>query len=337
MTTRYNRFFDRFLRCSLSIGLIVVLNSCSYFSTSKQTTHHSIASNKSQQEVAPKDEVVELLIEETATIPPTETTIASTPIASIENSLQSEVSSSALPIVTSTPNPKLFGKQPERDQAQSWYYMKRGKGNVPRFPITAWFKTEQHVKWVGQGKKVYLTFDNGADMGDIDRLIAALDNYQVKATFFITGTNMKKHPDEIKRLIADGQMVCNHSYTHHDFTAMTDEQILKELHDTEAVYEEITGEQGPKYFRYPYGKFTSHTLDLIATEGYTTVFWSTAMKDWLPRKNGAIDAYNDVMNNLHDGNVILMHQGSKDNVDALENILKTVIDAGYEFELMDKL
>jgi peptidoglycan-N-acetylmuramic acid deacetylase len=61
------------------------------------------------------------------------------------------------------------------------------------------------------------------------------------------------------------------------------------------------------------------------------------MKDWVPRVHGADDAYKDIMNNLHDGNVILMHQGSEDNIVALDKIIKGIKDAGYEFALVNGL
>jgi peptidoglycan-N-acetylmuramic acid deacetylase len=68
--------------------------------------------------------------------------------------------------------------------------------------------------------------------------------------------------------------------------------------------------------------------------GYASVFWSTAMKDWEPRKNGAEDPYNDITNNLHDGNIILMHQGSPENIEALDRIIKGIRNAGYELALL---
>jgi peptidoglycan-N-acetylmuramic acid deacetylase len=92
-----------------------------------------------------------------------------------------------------------------------------------------------------------------------------------------------------------------------------------------------------KFFRFPYGRYNMHALNLVSGMGYTSVFWSTAMKDWVPRKNGADDPYNDIMNNLHDGNIILMHQGSKENMEALDRICKAIKKAGYEFGTVNEL
>jgi peptidoglycan-N-acetylmuramic acid deacetylase len=220
----------------------------------------------------------------------------------------------------------------------SWYYMKQGKGKVPNFPKeTKSFTPEQKTVWVGTGKKVYLTFDNGGPMGDTKKLLQALKDNGVKATFFIAGYNLKAHPDFLKELIADGHLVANHTMSHKDMTKLTDDQVKKELSDFESLYKGITGKDQPKFFRFPYGIYNRHLLSLVADMGYKSVFWSTAMKDWVPRKNGANDAYNDIMNNLHDGNVILMHQGSDDNIAALDKIIKGIKEAGYGFGLVDEL
>jgi peptidoglycan-N-acetylmuramic acid deacetylase len=232
---------------------------------------------------------------------------------------------------TKTPIPAKTGDL----KALSWYYMKQGKGKVPNFAgETKSFTPAQKTVWVGTGKKVYLTFDNGGPMGDTKKLLKALKDNNVKATFFIAGYNLKTHAEFLKQLIADGHLVANHTMSHKDMNKLTDEQVTKEITDFANLYENLTGEKMQKYFRFPYGAYSKHLLSLVADLGYTSVFWSTAMKDWVPRKNGADDAYNDIMNNLHDGNVILMHQGSDDNIAALGRIIEGIKKAGYEFGLV---
>jgi peptidoglycan-N-acetylmuramic acid deacetylase len=222
--------------------------------------------------------------------------------------------------------------------ALSWYYMKKGKGKVPDFPKeTKTFTAEQKAIWVGTGKKVYLTFDNGGPMGDTAKLLKTLKENDVKATFFIAGYNLKAYPAFFKELAASGQLVANHTMSHKDMTALSDEQVKKEITDFEKLYKTTTGEELPKYFRFPYGAYNRHLLSLVSDMGYTSVFWSTAMKDWVPRTNGTDDTYNDIMNNLHDGNVILMHQGSTENIEALDRIIKAIKKEGYEFALVDEL
>lgn len=228
--------------------------------------------------------------------------------------------------------------KPQDREALSWYYMKKGAGKVPDFPKeTRTFPSEQKAVWVGTGKKVYLTFDTGGPMGDTELLLKSLKDNKVHASFFIAGYNLKKDPAFLKRLVADGHLVANHTMTHRDFNLLSDDDIRKEITDFEKLYKDITGQNVVKWFRFPYGRYNRHVLSLVSDMGYTSVFWSTAMKDWEPRKNGADDAYNDIMANLHDGNVILMHQGSKENIEALDKIIKGIKDKGYEFDTVDHL
>lgn len=224
-------------------------------------------------------------------------------------------------------------------KAVSWYYMKKKKGEVPNFPAeTKQMKPDEHkAVWVGEGKKVYMTIDVGGELLDYKTLLKALKDNEVKATFFVTGYNLKNNKDYIKLLLEEGHTVGNHTITHKDFTTLTDDQVKKEIADFEKLYKDITGQEQVKYFRFPYGNYSLHLLSLLADLGYTSYFWSTAMKDWEPRKNGADDAYNDIINNLHDGNIILMHQGSKENIEAMDRILKQIKAEGYEFGTLDEL
>lgn len=223
-------------------------------------------------------------------------------------------------------------------KAASWYYMKKKKGEVPGFPSEVkQLKPGQKAAWVGEGKKVYLTIDVGGELLDYKTLLQALKDNDVKATFFVTGYNLKNNPDYIKLLLEEGHTVGNHTITHKDFTTLTDEQVKQEVTEFEKLYKTITGQEPPKYFRFPYGTYSPHLLTLLSDLGYTSYFWSTAMKDWEPRKNGADDAYNDIIGNLHDGNVILMHQASKENIEAMDRILKEIKKEGYEFGTLSEL
>jgi len=239
-------------------------------------------------------------------------------------------------VASSTYQPKAAKPASANDRkAYSWYYMKKGKGKVPNFPgETKAYTEDMKALWVGTGKKVYLTIDTGGDLGDTKLLLKSLKDNDAKANFFIAGYNVKKAPDFVRQLVEDGHLVANHTMTHTDMNLQTDEQVKKEIQDYEKLYKEVTGKEIQPYFRFPYGRYNMHLLQMVSDMGYTSVFWSTAMRDWEPRKNGAEDPYNDIMNNLHDGNIILMHQGSKENIEALDRIIKGVREAGYEFALL---
>lgn len=210
--------------------------------------------------------------------------------------------------------------------------MKKKNNQVPDFPgDVKQLQPNQKAAWVGTGKKVYLTFDTGGEMGESDKLLDILRENEVKVTFFLVGYNVKQHKDFAKKVSDEGHLIGNHTMTHKDMTTMDDAAVKKELNDFSVLLEEATGKPPAPLFRFPYGKYSMHLLDMVSEMGYTSVFWSTAMRDWEPRKGGADDAYNDIMNGLHDGNIILMHQGSKENIEALDRIIKDVKAKGYEF------
>lgn len=249
-----------------------------------------------------------------------------------------------VPEPTAIPKPAVLGNYSKTKSVTgdrvpySWYYMKKKTGQVPDFPKeTKSLTKDQKAVWVGTGKKVYLTIDAGGPLIEVDLMLKSLKENGVKANFFISGNNIKKNPEYLKKVVADGHFVANHTMTHNDFNEMTDDQIRKEITDFEALYKKLTGKEVEKYFRFPYGHYNLHNLNLVSSMGYTSVFWSTAMRDWEPRANGAEDPYNDIMNNLHDGNVILMHQGSLENMQALARICKEIKKKGYEFGIVSEL
>lgn len=223
-------------------------------------------------------------------------------------------------------------------KAYSWYYMKNKEHKVPGFPgEVKGLSPNKKAVWVGTGKKVYLTFDTGGPMGESDKLLQILKDNDVKVTFFLVGYNVKAYPDFAKKVVEEGHTIGNHTMSHKDLTEISEEAALKEIDDFAALIKETTGKPVAQVFRFPYGKYSMRLLDLVSEKGYTSVFWSTAMRDWEPRAGGAEESYNDIMNGLHEGNIILMHQGSEENIEALDRIIKDVKKEGYTFAGLDEL
>jgi peptidoglycan-N-acetylmuramic acid deacetylase len=269
-------------------------------------------------------------------LPPSPIPASPTPVPS--PSSEARTSAKPSPTAAATAKPAPGGTAANERKALSWYYMRKGEGKVPGFPSDIrLYKPEHKVIYVGTGKKVYLTIDNGGAMGDYNRWLDILKEHDVKANFFIAGYNLKKAPDFLKRLVEEGHLVANHTMTHKDFTTLSDDQVREEIEEYAKLYKEMTGQEIQPYFRFPYGKYSLKLLDIVSEMGYTSVFWSTAMRDWEPRKNGWKDAHADILNNLHDGNVILMHQASEDNLEALDAIIRDVKERGYEFGLVSEI
>ncbi|MGB9808710.1 MAG: delta-lactam-biosynthetic de-N-acetylase [Caldanaerobacter sp.] len=185
-------------------------------------------------------------------------------------------------------------------------------------------------------KVVYLTFDEGYEAGYTPKILDVLKENQVKAAFFVTGPYVKGQQDLVKRMLAEGHIVGNHTVNHPSLPSLPDEKVKEEIIGLEKMFEDLTG-QKMKYFRPPRGEYSERTLYITKSLGYRTVFWSLAMADWQPLPGGPEESYNTVMKRLHPGAVILLHAVSKDNALALDRIIKSIKEEGYEFKTLDDI
>ncbi|MDA8337390.1 MAG: polysaccharide deacetylase family protein [Peptococcaceae bacterium] len=185
-------------------------------------------------------------------------------------------------------------------------------------------------------KKVYLTFDEGYEKGYTPGILDTLAKRRVPAAFFVTGHYVKKHPDLVKRMVAEGHIVGNHTMTHPSLRGLATGQIKAELDGVNEAFTALTG-QTMHYLRPPRGEYDENSLATASRLGYRTVFWSLAMADWLPLPGGPAESRATVTNRLHSGAIILLHAVSADNAAALDDILHDIKDAGYSFGTLDQL
>lgn len=193
--------------------------------------------------------------------------------------------------------------------------------------------------WIGSpGEKVvYLTFDEGYENGYTPQILDILKANDVKAAFFVTGHYLEAQPGLVKRMVEEGHIVGNHTDTHPSLPDVSDQQIKKELQEVERKFEAITGSKNMKYLRPPKGEYSERTLAVTREMGYHNIFWSMALVDWLPMEGGPEQAYRGVMDNLHNGALILLHAVSKDNTLALDRMVKDIKAQGYTFKTLDDL
>ncbi|WP_425340351.1 delta-lactam-biosynthetic de-N-acetylase [Ammoniphilus resinae] len=187
-------------------------------------------------------------------------------------------------------------------------------------------------------KELYLTFDNGYENGHTSKILDVLKEKKVPATFFVTGHYIKDQPDLLKRMVAEGHIIGNHSWSHPDITTVSNDKMSQELNRVRDEVTALTGQMEMLYLRTPRGIFSERTLAKSKELGYTNVFWSIAYKDWDPKNHkGWRYAYDNVMGQLHPGAVILLHAVSKDNADALGQIIDAARQQGYEFKSLDQM
>lgn len=187
-------------------------------------------------------------------------------------------------------------------------------------------------------KVLYLTFDCGYEYENLTaRVLDVLKEKKVPAAFFCTLDHISKEKEIISRMINEGHIVGNHSATHASFAQISREQMAKELESTENYLRENYG-YSSKFFRFPEGVYTENALDLVAGLGYVSVFWSVAYNDWnVNDVKGKDYAVETVMSRLHDGAIILLHSVSKDNADALGEIIDKARQQGYVFRALTEL
>lgn len=101
-------------------------------------------------------------------------------------------------------------------------------------------------------RQVALTFDDGPDLEYTPQILDVLKNNNVKATFFVVGNRAEAHPEIVRRMIAEGHEVANHSYNHANLPKMEAADFRRQLEQTDRILEPLIG-YSPKLFRPPYG------------------------------------------------------------------------------------
>ncbi|RWZ54429.1 LysM peptidoglycan-binding domain-containing protein [Halobacillus fulvus] len=187
-------------------------------------------------------------------------------------------------------------------------------------------------------KVVALTFDDGSDGTNISHILQTLSQYNVKATFFLTGSGTNNHPSSIRAIVNQGHEIGNHSYSHPDFTKLSSSQIASELKRTEDIIKQVTGVSTKPLFRAPFGAVNSNVLKAVGDAGYThTLHWNIDTLDWKGLTKNDITIR--VLNGIEPGSIILMHTGAGAGGTryALPDIIQELDALGYEFVTVSQL
>lgn len=178
---------------------------------------------------------------------------------------------------------------------------------------------------------IYLTFDEGYDFGLTTSVLDTLLEKQVKATFFITYDFAKQAPDTVQRMINEGHVVGNHSYTHVHYATIAPQEMgadLIKMHD----YVKNQFDYDMEYFRFPAGNFSEQALSVINQHGYKSVFWSFAYKDWITdQQPDPTESLEKLLNALCPGNIYLLHSVSSTNDKILGDFIDGAVSQGYTF------
>ncbi len=188
-------------------------------------------------------------------------------------------------------------------------------------------------------KVIYLTFDAGFENGNTPSILDTLKKHDVKAAFFLVGNYIVKEPGLVKRMVEEGHIVGNHTYNHPDMSKIADVESFKnELSSLEEAYKQATGQDMPKYYRPPQGKFNKENLKQANELGYKTIFWSLAYVDWYVDKQPTKEyAFSKLIPRIHPGAVVLLHSTSATNAEILDELLCKWKEEGYTFKTLNDL
>jgi len=225
--------------------------------------------------------------------------------------------------------------------AGSWGLSFRQEGQTPIGPAAADTLRKYDAVYVGNTEKpvLYLTFDSGYENGCTAKILDVLKKHDVKAAFFLVGNYIEKNPDLVRRMVQEGHIVGNHTMHHPDMSKISDPAAFeKELTQLEQLYEAVTGQKLPKYYRPPQGIYSEENLKQAQKLGYRTVFWSLAYVDWNnDSQPTAQQAFDKLLPRTHNGAVVLLHSTSKTNAEILDELLTKWKAMGYTFDSIEAL
>jgi len=200
---------------------------------------------------------------------------------------------------------------------------------------------------VSDGPRVALTFDAehpdrpAAIDGSTERILAALDRAQVRATFFVQSRWAKANPGLVRRIAGDGHLIGNHSKYHARMTLLSDDGLRTDVREAGETIAELAGVDPMPWFRCPFGDGhdDARVLGALDELGYRNVHWHVETEDWEPWRT-ATEVGNDTVAGAvkhGDGAVVLLHTWPLATADAVPVALEGFERAGASFATVDEL
>ena len=180
---------------------------------------------------------------------------------------------------------------------------------------------------------IALTFDDGPAAPD-NRILAALEAVGGRATFFMVGQNVKGHPDIIRRMVADGCELGNHSWSHPQLNKLSAGEVRSQINRTNDAIAAVAG-HGATVMRCPYGATGGSVKSVLGDMGYASILWSIDTLDWKTRN--ASSTVSSVLNNVKDGDIILMHSLYGATAEAVETMVPELVRRGYQLVTVSEL
>lgn len=189
-------------------------------------------------------------------------------------------------------------------------------------------------------KQIALTFDDAPDTTYTPQVLDILKKYKVRATFFLIGSQAQKHPAIVKRIVQEGHVIGNHSYSHPLFTKLSQTGFQDQIEQTGHILKPLIGYM-PKLIRPPYGEIKESQLLWASEKGYLIVNWNVDSLDW--KQLGEAQVTSNILNHVTAGSIVLQHSGGgasqnlKGTVQALPRVIEALQAKGYRIVTLPEL
>lgn len=187
------------------------------------------------------------------------------------------------------------------------------------------------IVWQKEEKKVAITFDDGPNAKTTTVLLDGLKARGVRASFFVIGERAKEQPELILRMSKEGHLIGNHTYSHMQLNALSENQACSQVKAANDVIKEITGND-VIYLRPPYGEW-SHKKD--CPQNMIPVYWDVDPLDW--KRTDVEGIATDILQQVEPGDIILLHDIYETSVEAAFLVIDELVRQGYEFVTVDEL
>lgn len=182
---------------------------------------------------------------------------------------------------------------------------------------------------------IALTFDDGPHVTNTPRLLNMLRERNIKATFFVVGKCAQEYPHLVRRILAEGHEIGNHTWTHRSLPTLSEASAHDELMKTAKAVEDASGYH-IRLMRPPYGATSLRVKKMCYDEfGYPTILWDVDPFDW--KRPGASIVKNRILAGTRPGSIILCHDIHQQTIDAMPDTLDTLLSKGYRFVTVSQL
>lgn len=185
-----------------------------------------------------------------------------------------------------------------------------------------------------EDKKIAISFDASWGANNTGKILDTLDEYDVKATFFLVGRWVDEFPEETKEIHSRGHEVGNHTDTHPDMALISKDSMVKEINTTDNKIKNLIGE-ATTLFRCPSGSYNNSVIGTVESTQHYCIQWDVDSIDW--KEQGADLEYNRVLKKVKPGSIILFHNAAKYTPENLPKILNELKSQGYELVTISEL